>query len=317
MARQIANGANDTMSTTWESLFTTWAQPPSDAEQQRSENAIRAVRKALDADKKVSSITKVYVQGSYRNRVNVREDSDVDLGVLYTGGSFFADYPEGMTREDFGNTASDYSYSEFKNDVGRALTRHFGTAVKRGDKAFDIHENTNRIDADVVPVLIHRRYRSDHNFICGVQFNPDSGGIIINWPERLFDNRYWPHQHYDNGVAKNAATDRFYKGAVRIVKRLRNAMDRDGIAAAGPVYGFFIECLVWNVPNEVFLYPTWDKTIQGVLGHLWFNTADDERCNDWGEVSELKYLFRGSPVTKRQQAHALIDQMWSYVGVRT
>jgi predicted nucleotidyltransferase len=68
--------------TNWNDRFSSWAQAPGTTEATRIENAITAIKKALAADPKVSSVTKVFVQGSYRNRVNVRQDSDVDIGVL-------------------------------------------------------------------------------------------------------------------------------------------------------------------------------------------------------------------------------------------
>ncbi len=62
------------MTVNWESRFATWATPPSDTEEKRIDNTIRAVRQALDADSELKSKTKVYAQGSYRNRVNVRQE---------------------------------------------------------------------------------------------------------------------------------------------------------------------------------------------------------------------------------------------------
>jgi hypothetical protein len=66
-----------------------------------------------------------------------------------------------MSDSDFGLTSpADYSYATFKNDVGAALTSYFkGGHVIRGNKAFDIKENTYRIAADAVPCFEHRRYK--------------------------------------------------------------------------------------------------------------------------------------------------------------
>jgi len=305
------------MPSDWEQRFCVWAQPPGQTESDKIDNAIKAIRKALESDPAVGPVAKVFVQGSYRNRVNVRQDSDVDVGVLYTGNAFFPAYPKGTTKETFGNIDGDQTYATFKNDIERALVAHFGrSAVNRGDKAFDIHANSYRLDADVVPLFVHRRYSLDGSHICGVQLNPDSGGRIINWPERLYDAPEWPDQHYENAVAKNERTSRAYKGAVRILKTLRNLMADEGKAAAIPVLGFFVECLVWNAPDSCFAPSTWDEVMQAVLLYLWSNTRTDEACAEWGEVSELKYLFRGSAASKRQQAFDFVDQAWSHIGVR-
>lgn len=305
------------MSADWEERFTLWAQPPSQTETDRIENAVSAIRKALDADDFLVSRTKVYVQGSYRNRVNVRQESDVDISVLYIGNTFYPDYPDGKTNNDFGNIDGDYNYAAFKNAIETALVNRFGRAsVTRSNKAFDVHANTYRVDADVVPMFIHRRYRDDGSYICGVQLFSDKGDKIINWPERLYDDANWPDQHYENGVGKNTATSRGYKGVVRILKKLRYELADEGIAAAMPVPGFLVECLVWNVPNSKLMHSTWDENVQAALLHVWSNTRSIDTCEEWGEVSELKYIFRGSPSAKLQEVHAFIDAAWSYVGVR-
>lgn len=303
------------MSTTWNDRFGTWAQAPSKSESERIGNAITAIKKALAADAKVASVTKVFVQGSYRNRVNVKLDSDVDIGVLYTGGVFFTNYPEGRKDTDFGNSPADYSYADYKNDIGKALISYFGADnVTRGDKAFDIHENTYRVDADVVPLMEHRRYSEGGTYICGTELRPDSGGRIINWPERLYDAHEWPRQHYENGNNKNNDTGRAYRGVVRIIKKLRNIMDEERIGEAKPIKGFNVECLVWNAPNTCFVHATWYEDVSAVLNHLSYNLSSMTLCGEWGEVSELKYLLKGDEA-KRAQFKAFVDRARKYIGV--
>lgn len=76
----------------WEDVFCTWGGPPSATEQTKCENAERAVRKAIDASAKLNTRSiEVFVQGSYANRTNVRQDSDVDICVLCDD-VFFTDY---------------------------------------------------------------------------------------------------------------------------------------------------------------------------------------------------------------------------------
>jgi len=294
------------VSAAWEDQFAAWAQSPSQTEAEKIEHAITAVRSALDKDDKLRSLTKVFVQGSYRNRVNVRLDSDVDIGVLYTGGTVLPEYPTGKTGADFGLVDATYRYDEFKNDLHGALVRHFGsTKVTRGPKAFDIHENTYRVDADVVPLMVHRRYGTDGSFVCGTELRPDGGGRIVNWPERLFDKPEWPSQHYESGNAKNSRTARSYRGGVRIFKKLRNRIDASGVGPAKPINGFFVECLVWNTPDACFVHNTWHEVVEAVLEHLAIYTSHISLCGNWTEVSGYKSLFNGDD-NKRAQAAAFI-----------
>jgi hypothetical protein len=138
-----------------------------------------------------------------------------------------------------------------------------------------------------------------------VELRPDRGGRVINWPEQL----------YKNGVSKNTDTNRQFKSLVRIVKSLCNEMADNGNQLAKKTMGFLIECLVWNVPNDHFGHYTWTADVQACLAFLFNNTMKDEDCSEWGEVSELKYLFRPPQKWNRQEAHQFISDAWDYVGL--
>lgn len=205
----------------WKSQFREWAKPPGTTEEQRIANAEKGIKDALKAsDALKNRDIRVFTQGSYRNNTNVRKDSDVDIAVVCYD-VFFPDYPEGTTKETFGNIDGDYAYGTFKNEIEQALVARFGhSAVERGNKAFDVHENTYRVEADVAPFFEHRWYHIDGDYLSGVELRPDNGQPvkIINWPQ----------QHYDNGVSKNMATGKRYKSMVRILKCLRNKTANNG-----------------------------------------------------------------------------------------
>jgi hypothetical protein len=297
----------------WEDTLQSWAKPPAETEQTKCDNAVRAVRKAIDASSALKGRSiRVFAQGSYRNRTNVRTESDVDVCVLCTE-VCFVDYAlsEGLTDTDVGLVDHPYMYAEFKSDVEKALRSYFGSAaISRGDKAFDIHENTYRVDADAVACFEHRRYQrySTGGFYhySGTEFRPDKGGRVINWPE----------QNYENGVAKNKETGQRFKDIVRILKRLRNKMDDEKIAPAKPIPSFLVECLVWNVPNDRFGHDTYAADVRWALADLFNNTRNVEDCKEWGEVNELKYLFRSGQPWTMEQAHSFTAAAWDYLGFK-
>jgi len=294
----------------WEATFTSWGAAPGTTETTKCDNAETAVRKAITASVKLSGKDiKVFTQGSYANRTNVRQDSDVDICVMYQG-AFFSDYSmsEGLNKSVLGYIDGTYTYAEFKNDVEAALKSYFGKDfVHRGNKAFDVHANTYRIDADVVPAFEHRRFHGNvlgNWYNTGTQILPDNGSAIINWPQ----------QNYDNGVTKNNATGRRFKAVTRILKRLRNEMADENYAAAKPIPSYLIECLVWNVPDEGFGHSTLRADVRWALAHLWNNTRKVEDCKEWGEINELKYLFwTGQPWT-REQVNIFLQAAWDYIG---
>ncbi|HZS14359.1 MAG TPA: nucleotidyltransferase [Candidatus Dormibacteraeota bacterium] len=294
----------------WERTFRGWTGPSSDTEQEKCANAERAVKSAIKASATLARRNvSVFTQGSYRNNTNVKIESDVDICVLCTD-TIDLDFTfgKGLDLAAVGLEPATYAYADFKSEVEAALVAHFGkAAVHRGDKAFDIHENSYRVDADVVACFEHRRYTGTadrFSAIKGTAFRPDSGGLILNWPD----------QHYANGVKKNDATSRRFKQLVRIVKRLRYYMEEQGVAAAKGIPSYLVECLVWNVPNGDFGHSNYVADIRHVLAHLYNNTTSDEGCGEWGEVNELKYLFRPWQPWSRQQAHAFVDAAWDFIG---
>ncbi len=288
----------------WEDTLRSWAKSPSQTEIDKCNNAERAIRTAItNSTSLANKSVRVFTQGSYRNRTNIGAESDVDVGVLCTD-TFHFDLPAGTTRDSFGIIPATYTHAQYKDHLHEALNSHFGSqAVSRGGKAFDIHENSYRIDADVVPHFEYRRYNADGSYLQGTTFFTDGGVQIINWPE----------QNYENGVAKNDATGGRFKSIARALKNLRVQMADEDYAAAKPIPSYLVECLVWNVPNDGLNNDTYLADMRYALMHLFNNTIKYDDCKEWGEVNELKYLFRTSQPWTLTQAHAFISAAWDYL----
>jgi len=290
----------------WEAQFREWAKPPGKTEQERCENAVSAIRNAIkESDKLSARSVSVFAHGSYRNNTNVRKDSDVDIGILCTDTFFYDPLPEGWTEERLGFSDATYHYEQYKNEVEEALVYYFGrSAVKRGNKAFDIHETSYHVEADVAAFFEHRRYLTNGTYLEGVELRTDKEDRrIINWPE----------QHYTNGCRKNSSTGTRFKSIVRVLKALSDEMTEEDVNAAN-IPGFLIECLVWNVPDSDFQNPTYRDDVRAALAFLFNNTRSYEDCKEWGEVSELIYLFHSDQKWTWQQAHAFTSAAWDYIG---
>ena len=299
------------MSRDWEQTFRNWGRPPSQTEQNKCDNAERAIRKAVTASEKLKNLgIKVFPKGSYYNRTNARLSSDVDICVLCPKTIHFD--PREITLADIGLFPATYHYTEYKNDVQDALLNYFGHGtVTRGNKAFGIHANTYRVDADVVACFPYRFYFKNSNgffttsnYIEGEWLCPDNGGPIVNWSE----------YNYANGVAKNKATARRFKAVVRILKHLRNEMAQKAHQRAVSFPSFPIECLVWNVPNECFGHNRYCDDVRWALAYLWYNTREDFSCTKWTEVNRIKYLFQPFHPWTREQANNFLYAAWHYVG---
>ena len=295
------------MARDWEQTFRDWSKPSSDTEDEKQAHTQKMIRDAIYADPWLSErMERVFAKGSYANNTNVRLDSDVDICVQVRCVFFNHEPSVPFDPAAVGiSVPCEYTFMEFKDHVEAALVAKFGrSAVGRANKAFDVHENTSRVSADVLPAWGYRYYYSSSECHYGTKFQTDSGVEIVNWPD----------QQRENGIAKNQATGGRYKFMVRVMKRLRNEMSDEGMTDADGVPSYLIESLVWNVPNEGFGHDSYTEDVRSILVHTFNQTMNDEGCSEWGEVNELKYLFRPGQPWNRVQAHAFLGAAWNYVG---
>jgi len=288
-----------------EETLSNWTKPPSDTEENKLSNAEKMVKEAINDDEKLKlKSTETFGQGSYANDTNVRLNSDVDINVRYTGGFYF-DLPPNTQRSDFGlDNPSEYSSSEFKNDVENALVSKFGReSVLRPNKCITIVGDNYRVETDVVPTWNYRRYSENGSYVLGAKFKTDKDIWIVNYPK----------QHIENGKNKNSKTFKRFKRLTRIYKKLRYKMIDDGEQISKNITSFLLECLVWNVQNNIFNdNDTWTERLKQSIIYLYNNTKEDSTCKEWGEVSELLYLF---PKRKwsRTDVNNFLVQIWNYL----
>jgi hypothetical protein len=257
----------------------------------------------------------VYATGSYRNNTNTRLESDIDVAVVLHD-CFFPEYPVGKPPQaiNLGLGGVRYELSSFRDDVGNALVKKFGPlGVSRGTKAFNVHANTVRLDADVAVFLEHRRYTGKQNvdgtwhYLAGVEMRGVDNARIINWHT----------EHYDNGVAKNDRTCRRYKRVARILKRLRDDMQSSGDSAtrsASNVPSFLLECLAYNAPDTCYQRDHLYDDVRAVIARMWSETKPETEDHVLVEVSGLKWLFGASQPWSKSDAHAFLLSAWRHVG---
>lgn len=297
------------MAVDWEATLRRWVKPSSDAEEARRDRTEGEIRAALAAYPSLPNASiRVFVQGSYKNRTNVRLDYDVDIAVEYQEGEpaptvtpRIASTDKQFSAKDLSNeelgltTVGRFDPSGFKDHVEAAMVDAFGRSkAERSSKCIKIKNGSTTLPADVVPCFPMWRYDSPLNCHRGIRIFPDDGDTIDNFPE----------QHYANGCAKNDRTRRRYKRMVRALKRMQTHLLDNGIID-NEVPSFAIECLVYNVDDRFFGADDYVTDFHRVAEEIWYRTYDQERCWDWLEVNELKYLFRGSPSSLRKNASDL------------
>src|SRR6185437_1768505 len=126
--------------------------------------------------------------------------------------------------------------------------------------------SNNRRSADVIVAAEYRRYDrfrggADQSHVTGLCFFASDGTKIINYPK----------QHSDNLTAKHQATNGWFKPAARILKNLRRRLVDDGMIASDTAPSYYLEGLLYNVPNDRF-GRSYADTIAGAVS--WILDAD-------------------------------------------
>lgn len=286
-----------------EQQLITWSKPVSTSEDQKCQNAINQVTAALKA--KFENKISIFLQGSYRNNTNVRQNSDVDIIMRYDD----AYYPDLQRLSESDKAiynaqriSAGYNFNQLKADTQAALTAAFTADVERKNKCIQINGNSYRITADVIPCFVLKRFRTLQTVEAeGIKFYSDDNSEIISFPD----------QHYSNGTTKTNQTYRLYKRMVRILKVINYRLIDEGKISDKLVSSFFVECLVYNVSNENFISGNYTQTLRNIIVKIY---EDMKNNADYTEVNELLWLFSNKTPRTRKNAMDFMQYCWDYLG---
>jgi hypothetical protein len=288
-----------------EDILPGWTGPSSDTEKDKQDRTERMICQAIDSHAAFNNCSlKVYAKGSYANNTNVRSDSDVDIAVECTDVLYWEKSEEGN------HTPGDpyegiWTPAKLRAELLSAMKAKFpGQVDSKGSTAIQISSNSARVDADVVPCFRFRYYMK-YESRDGTKIFKTDGSSIVNYPV----------QQLENGIAKNKRTGYAYKKGVRLLKRIENAMAADGTFRELP--SFFMECLAYNCPDNVFARPTWTECLRAMLLHIWNNLQGDEPTTDrWVEVNECFFLFHSNQKWTREDGREFAKAAWNYCGFK-
>jgi len=213
---------------------------------------------------------KIFLQGSYGNDTNIWAESDVDVVIRLDSIYHYDTSALNQVHLAQFNAAlipGTYPYLDYKNDVKTALVKAFGASdIVDGSKAITIKAKGNRRSADVIVATLFRRYYSGTYSLMadsGICFFDSKGNRIANYPD----------QHSANCTQKHQATFSRFKPLVRVFKNMRSRLVNAGTIADGIAPSYYIEGLLYNVPNEKFQNSPVDTFVDTVNWILQANRA--------------------------------------------
>ena len=280
-----------------ESQLSRWSHHGS---QDASIRTHEAIRRVLEAHPWPSGMTyDFFLQGSYRNDTNISGDSDVDvmleLNSIFQYDESSLSQPE-RNRLEKSFEPPKYDWNDFRREALKALTNGFGGGlVGQGNKSIKLKANRPRLAADVVVCMEHRKYISHNRYEKGVTFYAlQDKHWIVNYPK----------QHYDNGADKSKRTGDRYKRTVRMFKNARNHLASNNLISSNLAPSYFLECLLYNVPDSAFQLGFQD-TYYSVVKWMSQNNLERLVCQN-GRQS----LFGLSPQQwSLKDAKALVNQL--------
>jgi hypothetical protein len=169
----------------------------------------------------------IFGQGSRVNNTHLDHTSDIDLVLMLTT-PFAGD-----------------GWERFRDDVLAVLGESH--TVRMGRRCLNV-DDPDSLFGEMVDVLVateHRWYPvpGSGHYEQGVFFRDQEGRPIVNFPK----------QHRRNGDAKDLRTGGRFKHAVRTAKRARRLAESEHMIADGAGPSYLIECLLFNVPDRVYL----------------------------------------------------------------
>jgi len=235
----------------------------------------------------------VFLQGSYKNDTNLRQDSDVDVIIqlavrlrprvaALSGLELEQDQAHKLTRE---------IWQSFRKQVLEALRDTYGKkAVTPGRKSLKLAKGKIPASADVVVTLHYET------------------GLAFYLPK---DHRWvvsYPQQHHERGLKKEKATNNMYKRTIRMFKVARNHLVENNVIKSKTASSYFIECLLYNVPNDLFKANI-SQTYSGIVAYL--KNADLKYFKSQNGVRQLfgqsKDLWN---VDEAKKFVLALEQMW-------
>ncbi len=231
----------------------------------------------------------IYLQGSYRNYTNIRGDSDVDVVVEFS--SVFYSNKDELTPEqlrNFNEYYSDgkYSLNSFKEAVVNRLKSYYGEAyIKVGNNSIKVLANSGRLDCDVICCAEYREYRS----FSKINTSDYAKGIVFWTNETNEKVVNFPKIHFDNGALKNQNCNSNYKSTVRIIKNMRARLVSSGIITSSLAPSYFIEGLMFNMPNSDFENNTHSSRLFAILNT--FHNYSDTQLEALVCQNRKRYLF--------------------------
>ncbi|MDD4157235.1 MAG: nucleotidyltransferase [Candidatus Cloacimonetes bacterium] len=240
---------------------------------------------------------RVFLQGSYANHTNIKDNSDIDIVVMHKtvfGNNAREVLNESQLREfNVKYSDSDLTINSFKEQIYERLNGKYFDGkyiiLEKGCKTIKFNQDNTHwslVPVDFVPALEYRYYHKNN----GINKDNQTEGIKIYDTCKNEHHINYPKLHKKNGEEKNQPnrTAGYYKETIRVFKRIRTHLIELKVIAEELVPSYGLECMLYNVPDSFFRLDIVER-IPRIIN--WFSNNINDKFE---EQNGMYYLFRKS-----------------------
>lgn len=260
-----------------------------------SKQAHKSIRKALAGYIGLARDTKydIFLQGSYKNDTNLRRGSDVDVVVqlMEELPPQVAKLRDSQLERNQDHKLAYGRWKSLRSQVLKALRSAYGAeSVTSGRKSLKLAKGKIPASADMVVTTQ-----------CGT-------GIAFYLPDEHRWVVSYPKQHHARGLKKEKATNNRYKRTIRMFKAARNHLVENHAIKNGTAPSYFIECLLYNVPDDLYR-PRLAQSYRDIVEYLATTELKQFKCQNG-----VRELFGPSrdlwSVKEAQKFVRALRQLW-------
>jgi hypothetical protein len=239
------------------------------------------IKKALSKLKLTLTKVDIYMHGSYANATNIFFPSRLEVCVQLK----IDKYDFTATKQYYIEHQLEYGPKNFREDLYDALcdivqreTSQDGTV-----KGISCQLQDTCI---VVPKYGELKHAVEItpcvSFVLEEENDRVFNGILVHDQAVNADIPTFPKLHQANGQAKDIRTGGNFKRMVRLLKTLNKINKRESIEddKNSSARGYFIECLLFNVPDNIYKAKTLGEVFLKVMNYLYNASIDDFVCQN-------------------------------------
>lgn len=259
-------------------------------------DALAQVTRALGGvDAKRYGRPDITLAGPYASQVNIDGD-EPEIIVLFRD-VFYPDV-SGLNAHDRAiydreRSTGRFTVADARAHVQSLLLKQFGDEnVRLGATAIrlDLPEGGS---VNIYAACGHKYFytfpsKPASRFVEGIVYSDYQGREVVDYPA----------QHAANGAAKAQQCSGF-RPVVRVMRQFARHLEADGRLRPGSWSPYFVECMVYNVPNSDF-YTTLGSSVLSALIHM---GASRGKWDDWLQQNQVVKLF-GAKETQWDKAKA-------------